>query len=250
MRRLLAGLAACLLLQAAAGAADIAVMPVGLSLGGGHDREAITVTNQGQEPVTMQVETVSWNQIDGDDRYTPTHDLLVNPPLFNVAPGQSQVLRVGLRRPPGGEREVAYRLFLRQVPLPPSAPLPHPDEAGSDGSRIRVLLELRLPVYVTPAKIIRDQQWRGRRTADGGIVVEVANAGTVHLVVAGLTLRAVGAAADSPPLATAKVSASVFPGQRRHWELRPQVATPGQRLTLEVATDRSPQNVVLDLDRE
>lgn len=247
MRRLLAGLGLGLLFPIVAAAANVAVMPVGLSLGGAHDREAITVTNQGQESVTMQVETVSWTQSDGDDHYEPTRDLLVNPPLFVVAPGQSQVLRVGLRRPSGGEREIAYRLFIREVP--PAAALPLPS-AEADGGQVRVLLELRLPVYSEPTKVVRAQRWQGRRTADGGIEVEVANTGNVHLVVAGLKLRAPDAAVDSPPLAAIKASASVFPGQHRRWELKPQPATSNQRFLLEVATDRGPQNVVLDLDRE
>ncbi len=244
MSRLLACLIACLLFATAAAAADIAVLPVGLSLAGGHDRQAITLTNQGAEPAVMQVETVSWTQADGRDLYEPTRDLLVNPPLFTIAPGQSQILRVGLRRPPPADREVAYRLFLREVP--PAAPGP----AAGAGSRVRVLLELRLPVYVPPAQVIRTQQWRGRRTAGGGIELEVANTGNVHLVVGGLRLRDAGASPDALPLAEAEVSAAVFPGQQRRWELHPRQTLRGRHFVLEVATDRGRQDVDLDLGQE
>lgn len=234
--RLLAGL----LFAAAAQAADIGVLPVGLSLGAGHDRAAITVSNRGAEPVTVQVETVSWTQADGRDEYAPTTDLLANPPLFTIPPGKAQVLRVGLRRPPAGEREAAYRIFLREVP-------PARATRSEDGkAQIRVLLELRLPVYVAPARVVHAQQWRGRRT-DDGIAVEVTNTGNVHLAVAGLNLRPADAAPDAPPLASSKASASVFPGQRRGWQLRPETPAAGQRYVLEVTTDRGRQDVALDL---
>lgn len=243
VRTFCAGLAAGLLTASVAYAADIAVLPVGLSLAAGHDRAAITVTNQGAKPVAMQVEAVSWTQTGSEDRYAPTRDLLANPPLFRLAPGGVQVLRVGLRRPPSGERESAYRLFLREVPTPA------PSGAG-DGAHIRVLLELRLPVYVTPAKVVSTQQWHGRRAADGGIAVEVANTGNVHLVVSELKLRAVDIAQDAPPLAVVKAGASVFPGHQRSWSLRLPAGDAAARYMLEVMTDRGTQNVLLDPDRE
>jgi fimbrial chaperone protein len=244
MRRLFACAVSCLLFPAAAGAADISVLPVGLSLSARQDRQAITVTNQGKESVTMQVDTVAWTQVDGEDKYAPTQDLLVNPPLFSILPGRSQILRVGLSRPPGGEREVAYRLFLREVP--PSLGAIGSRENGDNG-KVRVLLELRLPVYVAPTKVVRAQQWHARRNVDGGIAVDVVNTGNVHLVVGELKLRAADAAPDAPPLALTKTSTAVFPGQSRRWEVRPEQPLTSQRIVLEVATDRGPQNVVLDL---
>jgi fimbrial chaperone protein len=126
-------------------AADLSVMPVGLKLTTGHDRDAITITNQGQETVVMQLETVSWEQVDGRDIYQPTQNLLVNPPLFTMAPGQTQILRVGLRQPLNNEQEIAYRLFLREVPSQVTA-----SEDNNANGNIRVLLLLRLPVYVVP----------------------------------------------------------------------------------------------------
>lgn len=240
MRRLVACLAAFLWAAPSAWSAEIGVLPVGLSLSAARDRGAITVSNRGKEPVVMQVQTVAWTQSDGQDRYQPSRDLLVNPPLFKLPPGGDQVLRVGLRQPPGGEREAAYRLFLREVP---SAP------ATGAQTGVRVLLELRLPVYVEPARPLSVQQWSARHGPDGGLVVEVFNTGNVHLAVRGLTLRAAGAAADTPPLATLRTHAPVLPDQRRRWALPLPAPATGQRYVLEVTTDRGTQNVVLEPER-
>ncbi|TCJ11698.1 molecular chaperone [Parasulfuritortus cantonensis] len=237
--RLLA--AGALLWAAGAGAADIGVMPVGLSLAQGRDRAAITVTNQGKDGVVMQVDTVAWTQEGGEDRYVPTAELLVNPPLFTVKPGHSQVLRVGLRQPPSGEREAAYRLILREVPQAAAVPA-----SPVAGGRVQVLLQMRLPVYVDPARPDPGQRWQARWGRDGTLETTLSNTGNVHLVVGELRLRAADAAPDAAPIAMLKAGTPVFPGQSRTWQLPVGPAARGQRCTLEVTTDRGPQHVALD----
>lgn len=235
MGKALAWAATGLLGCGVAGAADLTVLPVGLNLSAGQDRAAITVTNRGDEAVVMQVDPVAWTQSDDGDHYVPTGDLVVNPPVFVIAPRRAQVLRVGLRRPPAGEREVAYRLLLREVPSPGAA-------AGTDAGRVRVLLQLRLPVYVAPAKAVRSQQWRATRMADGAVAVDVTNDGTVHLVVNELTLRA----GTDAPVAARRTSVAVFPGVTRRWDLRPDGPLPQAPLTLQASTDQGPRHVVLE----
>lgn len=236
------GLLVGLFLAVACHAANIAVLPVGLAFAPGHDRAAITVSNQDKESVVVQVETVAWRQADGQDVYVPTDALLVNPAIFRIQPGRSQVLRIGLRRPPAGDHEEAYRLILREVPSTPPA-----SDAGA--GQVRVLLQIRLPVYVAPALVVPGEQWQGRWTGDGGLEVSLANTGNVHMVVGELKLRAADAAPDALPLASLKVSTPVFPGQSRTWRLRPPAAARGHRYMLEVTTDRGPHDVALDPGR-
>lgn len=240
MRRLFACL--CCLFACAAGAAEISVLPVGLVLSAAQDRKAVTVSNGGKEAVAVQVEAVAWAQENGADQYTPTHDLLVNPQVFSLPPGGSQVVRVGLRQPADRQREVAYRLFVRELPPPPQL------AASVVGQQIRVLMELRLPVYVAPADPRPAQEWRARRQADGSLAVEVANVGNVHFVVAGLRLRSAVDSADAPPLATLATSTTVLAGQRRRWEFRAEAGRAvGNSVTLEVLSERGAQHVALEL---
>lgn len=240
--------AAAVLFSVTAKAADLAVLPVRLNLSTSHDRDAITITNRGLENVVMQVETVSWTQVDSHDQYAPTKDVLINPPLFTVLPGQSQVLRIGLRKPPTGSREVAYRVLLREVP-PPAGNASADPSAGL--ANVRLLLQMRLPVYVAPAKIVQKQQWQGRRSADGSLAVALTNMGNVHLVVNELRLHASDAAADAPPLALLRTNAAVFSGQSQSWQFRGgEKAIRGQNFKLEVVTDQGPHYVALDLERQ
>ncbi|HEY9239254.1 MAG TPA: fimbria/pilus periplasmic chaperone, partial [Burkholderiaceae bacterium] len=112
MRRALP--AALLALAAACGTASashLGVAPVVVHLDRHSERSAVTVTNRGSEPVVMQAEAVQWIR-DGGDRDLPTADLLVNPSVFTVPPGQSQLVRIGLRRAAPEAAEATYRIVL------------------------------------------------------------------------------------------------------------------------------------------
>lgn len=233
-----------LFLSITANAADLAILPVGLSLASSNAKGMITVSNRGKESIVIQAEAVSWTQENGKDQYAPTRELLVNPPLFTIPPGRSQILRVGLRQPPSFKQETAYRLLLREVP--PPLPSNTQIDEGKQGN-VRVLLQVRLPVYITPAAPLRILQWQAQRNANGTVALKLSNTGNVHTLVSELKLRSADAATDSAPLATVKTNDVVFPGQGHDWELSPQTKLQGQRFILEVKTDRGQQNVPLDL---
>lgn len=235
-----------LLLYSTSNAADIAILPVGLSLTSGNAKGAITISNRGKENIVLQVETVSWTQTDGQDIYTPTQDLLVNPPLFTIQPGRSQVLRVGLRQPQTNKQEVAYRINLREVP----AATPTITNQAADGNNqgnILVLLQVRLPVYIAPTSPVQQHQWQAQRNANGTIAIKLSNTGNTHTLVSEINLRAADSGVGTPPLATAKAGNVMFPEQSYSWELKPQTKLQGQRFILEVKTDRGQQDVPLDL---
>ena len=79
----------------------------------------ITVRNDGTEPVPMQLEVLNWSQEEANDVFTPTRELIVNPPIFTIPAGGSQLIRVGLRGTPDAQRELTYRIFIQELPPPP-----------------------------------------------------------------------------------------------------------------------------------
>ena len=81
-----------------------------------HDRSTVRVTNQGKDAVILQGDAIGWERDAGVDRDASTSDLIVKPPVFTVARGQTQIVRVGLRRNSASETESTYRMVLREVP--------------------------------------------------------------------------------------------------------------------------------------
>ncbi|MFG6429201.1 molecular chaperone [Roseateles sp. LYH14W] len=238
MKRLVQVLALCLL-PLLAKAADVTLMPVTVKLDRMNDRATVQVVNNGQEPVLMQAEAIAWNRVGGLDIDAPTTDLIVNPPVFTVQPGQTQVLRLGLRRSQALAQEATYRIVLREVPLPRAS-----DALNVAGS-VRVLVALRVPVYVAPTQVRRGEQWQVNRAANGEVLAQVVNTGNVHLKVA--ELRLAGEGGEALALLAQKGSTSViFPGEQRVFRL-PAVAQATQVL---VRTDEGLQAVALNDVRE
>ena len=75
---------------------------------------AVTLRNTGLETVVIQAELMSWK---GKEVYSPTNELLVNPPIFTLKPNTTQTVRIGTTREEPPQVEQAYRLFLQEVPL-------------------------------------------------------------------------------------------------------------------------------------
>jgi fimbrial chaperone protein len=121
--------------SAPAAAGTLQVNPVLVELGTDHRIASITVRNEESTPVTIRAYPLSWSQIEGENVYSDSSDVIVSPPVFTLAPGATQVVRVGLRRPSATGR--AYRLIVEEVP------------AASPGGGIRVALRLDLPLFAS-----------------------------------------------------------------------------------------------------
>jgi fimbrial chaperone protein len=233
-------IALCLcLLAAGAEAGSLRVSPVRLTLSAVQSPIAFTVTNPTEQPVVVQLQVMAWAQHHGTDVYTPTQDLLVTPPIFRLEPGMTQTVRAGLRRPPSGPQEQAYRVYVQEVPAPA--------RPGAEG--LRVALRLGIPVFVTPtAPVAPVLHWRAHATPDGALTIRLHNAGTRHAQVQALQLRA-----SAPPewAVTLPEPAYILPGQARHWRVEPH-ALPnraGGRLQVSAKTDQGEVHANIDVDQ-
>jgi fimbrial chaperone protein len=135
------------------------------------------------------------------------------------------VVRVGLRRAPDAHRELAYRLFLQEIPPPP--------KPGFQG--LRVALRIGVPVFVVPAVAAAPVlRWQAARAPQGQLKVSLANSGNAHVQVANFKLAVVG----GEDLGTHQVSAYVLPGQSRDWLVKASpMPAAGAVLRLTAQTD-------------
>lgn len=79
-------------------AASWNVEPVRVELTSEQTTSAITISNDGDQVTSIQVQVVAWSQVDGKDVYTPTKELIISPPIFTINPKQEQIVRVALRQ--------------------------------------------------------------------------------------------------------------------------------------------------------
>ncbi|MEO8103248.1 MAG: fimbria/pilus periplasmic chaperone [Betaproteobacteria bacterium] len=166
---LLTGLAALSLALAASlpvSAGSIAVAPLKLTFSPGSGIASITVENNGREAALVQAETFAWSQAEGEHKLNPTDDVVAVPPVFRLAAGAQQLVRVGLTRAFTGDQERTFRLTVTELP-----------STVAPGT-VAVAVRHSLPIFVLPANAISPHLTVTRAAAGG---LEVANRGSQHL---------------------------------------------------------------------
>jgi len=187
-------------------AGTLQVNPVLLEIDADRRTATVTVRNQEREPIAIRAYPLGWRQDGGEDAYAETSAVIVSPPIFTIAPGGTQLVRVGLRTPSAAPQ--AFRLIIEEVP------------AATPGEGIRVALRLNLPLHAMmargePAAL----RWSARRQADGSWTLEAANAGSAYVRLDPDAARAATGIRfeDTVHLGT------VLPGATRRWRLGAQL---------------------------
>jgi len=136
-------------------AASFGLSPLGLAIGANELSGSVVVTNSGPDEIVIQARPYAWSQ-SGKESRADTRDLIMNPPIFKLAPGEQQLVRVASRTAPLAEAERAYRVVFREVPLSATNPQP--------GFRITVAMDI--PVYIEPLKPANASvTWRVERSS-------------------------------------------------------------------------------------
>lgn len=224
LRALLLGLCLTSAAFAQSPAGGFTVSPVRLELAAGARAISLSIGNGALLTRTVQVEAMLWTQHDGVDHYEPATDLVVNPPVFRIAPGGKQIVRAGFRAgTPAGAVERAYRIYLQEVP----------DGEEPPPNQLRLLLRVGVPLFVAvDSATAPDARWSLLRTAQG-IELELSNAGNQRLRLDRLAL------ADGTDIGGLTY---VLPGQAHRWPLPAGTRTP---VHIAAMSDGGPLNVTL-----
>ncbi len=222
---------------AGAQAGSLTVTPVIVTLDDKTHSAALTVKNEGSETRVVQTELLRWTQKNGADVQTPSRDILVNPPMATLQPGQSQTVRIGLKREADNAQELAYRLYLTEVP-PPSE--------GFTG--LRVALRLGVPIYVSPkAKPSARVGWQAARAPNGALLLTMLNDGNSHLRVDSFKITDPGTGRALGELRSAPFT--MLAGQARRYSLALPPGWPGRQVNVLTNTAEGPAEARIDVPR-
>jgi fimbrial chaperone protein len=158
-----------------ANAGSLAVSPLRLTYANTAVIAAVTVENNGESEALVQTETFSWKQIGTEHRLTATEDIIAMPPVFRLAPGARQQVRVGLTRAFSEPREQTFRLMVTEVPT-----------SIAPGS-VAVAVRHSLPIFVLPVSPISADLTIKQGLQDD---VEIANSGSKHMRILRWRVRA------------------------------------------------------------
>ncbi len=229
-RILSAGLLLCATFYPRHGVAgSFSVNPVRVELSGAAPNAVIHVENTSNAPVTVQLSTMLWSQVNGKDQLRPTRELLSTPQIFSLKPGAVQVVRLGILRKPDTGKELSYRLLLEEIPPPPP-----PDFKG-----LQVALRVSLPVFVKPPTDTREKlEVALRLQPDNHLTLSLANDGNGSAHWSGFSLH--DAAAPERVLAAHPGAVYVLPGQRRDVSLQASGVEAGKKILVRASTRGMP----------
>lgn len=209
---------------------------------------ALWLENRGNQPVSLQIRVLGWNQNARSDNYEAQDFVVPSPPMAVVPPGQRQLVRLMNTRPAPPGTEQAYRVLVDE--------LPNADPADGDGTRqgsamgIKLQIRYSVPLFVSGkghwTKPRADQprdaataaqpalRWRTERAEDGHFLV-VRNTGAAH---ARLTAVQWVRGGETMPL-NAGLLGYVLPGAEMRWKLN-AAPPPGHALHARVNTGEAP----------
>jgi fimbrial chaperone protein len=97
----------------------------------------VKIVNNDTHDVSLQIRAYDWTQKDSQDSLEPTQSLIISPPVFTVAPGASQTIRIVSRRP-AEINEIAYRLLVDEIPT------------AAAGPAINFKFRISMPIFIAP----------------------------------------------------------------------------------------------------
>lgn len=124
-------------------AGAFSVAPVRIHMTSRERVVAVSIANEGETEVALQADLNTWRQLpDGTDELQATEDLILAPPIIRLAPKARQVVRLALLRPADAQRQLTYRLIVREIP--------EITQAKDQTIQVPITLALSMPVFVTP----------------------------------------------------------------------------------------------------
>ena len=165
----LAAFVAALLVASAANGGSFSIAPVRLDVKMPRRAASVEVQNTGELPAQIQVERYLWvADKGGDDVLEATDDIVATPPIFTLAPGQKQIVRVLVSGNHDPTREATYRVILQETAL--NDPLPN---------AVRALLRISMPLFITPNGAKPNVVWSTERVDNRWWLV-MENTGNAH----------------------------------------------------------------------
>jgi fimbrial chaperone protein len=213
-------------------AGTLTVWPVSVALEAAGKATVVNLVNPGGSGMLVQVEMFAWEDNAEVEALEATRDLLVVPPVFEVAAQSTQIIRLALRKPLDLDREAAYRLVITEVPR----------EVGQQEG-ISFALRLNLPVFVTPEGALPQPTWSVQRDG-GGAKLTLDNEGNAHVRVRSVALFEDGGA---QPVFVSDEGGYVLAGRERSWQLDLGSLKAGASLTVKAETNLGELEAPVDI---
>lgn len=130
---------------------------------------AIWLSNTSKRPIHAQARLQAWSQSVEGEVLSPTQELVASPPMVEIAPGQSQVVRIVRMNTSQPLAEMAFRLLVDELPG-----LTSPSTAFDQQTRgLQFLFRYSIPVFVASQEAVQLQNRGSEQQVSNGLRVSL-----------------------------------------------------------------------------
>ncbi len=105
--------------------------------------QPLWLNNQGDKPLRAQVRVYKWTQ-DGDGEHLDvTNDVVASPPVMEVGPGQTQLVRLVRKKMIAAKEEESFRVIVDELPTTDLG-------SESEANALNFLLRYSIPAFISP----------------------------------------------------------------------------------------------------
>jgi len=216
-------------------ASALKITPMSLELSSGDMITTLKVTNVSDEPVVLQTEVKDWEQENNEDIHNPTKDIVISPPLIKIGSQEQQIFRLAVRKKKIKDKEIAYRIYLTEVP----------QSIVAKKNTIQTLLSLSLPLFIKPDNSVESPPlWSIARGEKGIIKVGLLNQGNEHLKITKIKVQT---AENGKILVEQEILDYILPLKKKEWSLKIPPSFKGSEVFVCVETNKGEISQTLHL---
>lgn len=139
----------------------------------------VTVVNEGDERLNLQMRASEWTQdAEGKDVYNETNDLIFFPRLMTLDKKEERVIRVGIKIP-ATTKEKTYRLFIEEIP----------GARKAEGASVAIAIRFGVPIFAKPVKEDVRGEIEKMELSGGSFNLLLKNRGNAHFIVQSIHLK-------------------------------------------------------------
>lgn len=140
---------------------------------------SVTVKNDGNENLNLQLNAYEWTQdAQGKDLYRETPDIIFFPKIMILKGKEKRVVRVGIKMP-AAKKEKTYRLFIEEIPKPQK----------SKGARVSIAIRFGVPIFIKPLQEEVKGAIQSAVLEKGVLDIDVKNQGNVHYIINSIHIK-------------------------------------------------------------
>ena len=159
-------------------AGTLQVSPINIEAIAPLSTSTVTLTNlEGKGVINSQVRVFKWAIVNGQEKLTPTKDVVASPPALVIKEGGNATVRIVRLLKTPATTEETYRLLVDEIPSVPTK--------GTQA--VAFAVRHNIPVFFTPAGLTSKLNWSATITK-GGVSVSATNAGQRHARLASLQI--------------------------------------------------------------